>query len=249
MDEPKISDARAGIAVAVCEPNETLRDELVRMIAAEQPGAEVAAFSSGDALLASETDFSIFFLDVQGADGLEAARELRAREQGGASSVIVFVTGYRDYMEEAFDVHAFHYLVKPVDGKKFAEVLAAAWAEAEAIHRRAGRFLLIKTGGLRRKIALRDILYIESRDKKAILHAKDGEYELRRPLAVMEEALGSDFYRCHRCYLVNLAQIKSYASRTIRLENGEKLLLAEKKYAEFVKRYLQYAKDGGIVHI
>ena len=61
--------------------------------------------------LASETDFAIYFLDIQGVDGLEAARELRARERGGASAVIVFVTGYRDYMAEAFDVHAFQYLV------------------------------------------------------------------------------------------------------------------------------------------
>ena len=32
-------------------------------------------------------------------------------------------TGYREYMEDAFDVNAFHYLVKPVDEKKFHTVL------------------------------------------------------------------------------------------------------------------------------
>ena len=249
MEEPRISDARAGLAVAVCEPDELLRGELVRMIEKEKPDARVSAFDSGDALLEAEEDFALFFLDIQGADGLEAARELRARERGSAASVIVFVTGYRDYMEEAFDVHAFHYLMKPVDEKKFSEVLSAAWTEAEAIRRREGRFLLVKTGGLRRKIALRDILYLESRDKKSVLHARDGEYELRRPLAAMEEALGEDFYRCHRCFLVNLAQIAGYGPRMIRLENGERLLLAEKKYADFVKTYLRYAKDGGVVHV
>ena len=65
----------------------------------------------------------------------------------------------------------------------------------------------------------------------------------------MESALGTDFYRCHRCYLVNLARIADYGPRTIRLENGERLLLAEKKYADFVKNYLRYAKDGGVVHV
>ena len=109
--------------------------------------------------------------------------------------------------------------------------------------------MLIKTGGLRRKIALRDIRYVESRDKKSAIHAKDGEYELRRPLAAIENALGADFYRCHRCYLVNLAQIVSYGPHAIHLENSEKLLLAEKKYAEFVKRYLRYAQEGGIVRV
>ena len=249
MDERVISDARAGLAVAVCEPNEELRDELMRMIAKEKPEAQVASFDSGDALLASETDFAIYFLDIQGADGLEAARELRAREQGGASAVIVFVTGYRDYMEEAFDVHAFQYLVKPVDGKKFAEVLAAAWTEAEAVRRREGRHILLKLDGLMRKVALRDILYLESRNKKVAIHTREGAHEIRRSMETMEAALGDGFYRCHRCFLVNLARIADYGPRTIRLENGEHLMLAEKKYADFVKRYLCYAKDGGVVRV
>ena len=30
-----------------------------------------------------------------------------------------FITGYREYMEEAFDVNAFHYLVKPIMRKNF----------------------------------------------------------------------------------------------------------------------------------
>ena len=249
MEDRRSSDTRAGIAVAVCEPNEDLRAELVRMIAKEKPDALVTAFDSGDALLASETDFAIYFLDIQGVDGLEAARELRARERGGASAVIVFVTGYRDYMAEAFDVHAFQYLVKPVDGKKFAEVLAAAWTEAEAIRRREGRHILLKLDGLMRKVALRDILYLESRDKKVIIHTTEGAHEIRRSMETMEAALGDGFYRCHRCYLVNLARIADYGPRTIRLENDAQLILAEKKYADFVKRYLCYAKDGGVVRV
>ena len=247
MEERRSSDA--GLAVAVCEPNEELRKALMHMIETEKPEAEIAAFGAGDALLDAETDFAIYFLDIQGADGLEAARELRARERGGASAVIVFVTGYRDYMEEAFDLHAFQYLVKPVDAKKFTEVLAAAWTEAEAIRRREGRHILLKLDGLMKKVALRDILYLESRNKKVAIHTTDGAHEIRRSMETMESALGEGFYRCHRCYLVNLARIADYSPRTIRLENGEKLLMAEKKYADFVKRYLQYAKNGGIVHI
>ena len=162
MGERKNADAGAGLAVAVCEPNENLRGEMAAMIAKEKPEARIRVFASGDELLRSEEDFAIYFLDIQGADGLEAARELRARERGGAGASIVFVTGYRDYMEEAFDVHAFQYLVKPVDGKKFAEVLCAAWAETEATRRREGRHILLKLDGLMRKVALRDILYLAS---------------------------------------------------------------------------------------
>ena len=60
--------------------------------------------------------------------GMELARHIREREETGRKrSIIIFVTGYREYMGEAFDVNAFHYLLKPLDEKKFAEVFARAW--------------------------------------------------------------------------------------------------------------------------
>ena len=136
-----------------------------------------------------------------------------------------------------------------MDGKKFAEVLCAAWAEAEATRRREGRHILLKLDGIMRKVALRDILYLESRNKKVAIHTTEGAHEIRRSMETMEAALDDGFYRCHRCYLVNLAQIADYGPRAIRLENGEQLLLAEKKYADFVKTYLRYAKSGGVVHV
>ena len=109
--------------------------------------------------------------------------------------------------------------------------------------------VLLKLDGLMRKVALRDILYLESRNKKVAIHTTEGAHEIRRSMETMEAALGDGFYRCHRCYLVNLARIADYGPRTIRLESGEHLMLAEKKYADFVKRYLSYAKNGGVVRV
>ena len=64
-----------------------------------------------------------------------------------------------------------------------------------------------------------------------------------------EKSLGTGFYRCHRCYLVNLAKISAYSPDGIQVINGEMVMLANKKYAAFVKAYLHYAKGGGIVNV
>ena len=75
----------------------------------------------------------IVFLDIEmdKVSGMDIARLIRGQEDNGRQrSIIIFVTGYREYMEAAFDVNAFHYLVKPIDAEKFSEVFSRAWKEA-----------------------------------------------------------------------------------------------------------------------
>ena len=99
------------------------------------------------------------------------------------------------------------------------------------------------------KVYLKDICYIESANKKVIIHTKKGTMETYGKMEEWEQAAGRDFYRCHRCYLVNMEKIVSYGTDMIEVVNGDKLLLAQKKYADFIKRYMDYAKNGGIVNV
>ncbi len=53
-------------------------------------------------------------------DGIETARRLRERQDDIA---LIIVMGNREYVFDALDLYAFHYLLKPVDENKFKEVL------------------------------------------------------------------------------------------------------------------------------
>lgn len=69
-------------------------------------------------------------IEMDSVSGMDLARHIREQEENSRRrSILIFVTGYREYMEEAFDVNAFHYLVKPLDEEKFAEVFDRAWKE------------------------------------------------------------------------------------------------------------------------
>lgn len=46
-------------------------------------------------------------------------------------AVLIFITGVKDYVFEAFDVAAFHYLIKPIEEGRFKEVFDRAVKEAE----------------------------------------------------------------------------------------------------------------------
>jgi hypothetical protein len=45
-----------------------------------------------------------------------------------------------------------------------------------------------------------------------------------------------------------MEHITRYNATTIWLKNGEDIFLAHKKYNEFVKTYLNFAKSGGLIH-
>ena len=239
------------INISICDSDLKICENIFNLIRAEISGAKISVFKSKDELLKSKTNFEIYFLDIKGVDGLEIAKILRRREffLNKTPSILIFVTGYEDFMSAAFDVRAFHYLVKPVDVKKFSEVLNRAVDEVKNFQTQAEKFLLIKVEGVTKKIFLRDIFYIESADKKVLIHTAEKIFTTYGKMDALEIALGKNFYRCHRFYLVNLEKISAYNSNTIQLVNGEKIFLAEKRYSNFVKNFLNYAQGGGMVNI
>lgn len=240
------------IKIAVCDSDGEAGAYLGELIASQKPDALVEVFASAEELLACDREFHIYFLDIKGIAGMEIARHLRQREKG-YRSIIIFVTGYREYMEEAFDVQAFHYLMKPIDKEKFAQVLERACREAVFIQsQRAGHVLLKimdREEGGHRKVLLQDIYYVESNNKNVIVHTVEGIFPVQGTMEEFEQVLGEGFYRCHRCYLVNMAWITGYNQREIQVADGETVMLAQKRYGVFVKAYLRYAKGGGLVNV
>ncbi len=66
---------------------------------------------------AKENNVEVAFLDIQMGDmnGLALAKKLK--EINSVTNVI-FVTGYSDYMDEAFKMYASGYVLKPIDSKR-----------------------------------------------------------------------------------------------------------------------------------
>lgn len=232
--------------IAVVDDEKVIREDICELIEKQRPESSVEAFSTGEELLASEGRFDIVFLDIQmdGMNGIEAARSLRERQE---ETVLIFITGIKEYVFDALDLYAFQYLLKPLNEKKFVEVLDRAVKEAG--RKKEKRGLFIKARNL--TLDQTDILYIESRGKKVEIHtARDKEsIEIYASMEELEGQLGEGFYRCHRAYIVNMAHITEYGSDSILLTNGDKVYLAKKKYGEFVKAYMWHLQNGGVSSI
>lgn len=238
--------------IAVCDDDRAIREELSRLIQKQGLEVDIVEYPSGEELINARGNFDIYFLDIEmgKVSGMDIARRIREQEEGSRRrSIIVFVTGYREYMEAAFDVNAFHYLIKPIDTEKFSEVFNRAWKEASVSLGQAKKYIIVKSSGTQQKLFLKNIYYIESGNKKVIFHTTDGTREVYGKMEELENRLGNTFYRCHRCYLVNMEKISAYSADNIKVINGDNLLLARKKYSDFIKTYMRYVKNGGIVNV
>lgn len=234
--------------IAVCDDDRAIREELVRLIQKQVSDVEIKEYQSGEELKNAGKDYDIYFLDIEmgTVSGMDTAKYIRGQEENSRrTSIIIFVTGHREYMEEAFDVNAFHYLIKPIDEDKFTEVFSRAWKEASAFREQAKKYIMVKSLGAQQKLLLKCIYYIESRNKKVIIHTEDKTLEVYGRMEDFENSLGSGFYRCHRCYLVNMEKISAYSADNIQVTNGDDVLLARTKYSDFVKTYMRYVKNGG----
>ena len=236
--------------IAVCDDEKEIRDMFVKRIETLHPKAELLLYQSGEELLLSDKEPDILLLDIQmpGKNGMEAAEELRRKNK---KAIIIFVTALDDFVFQAFDVGAFHYLVKPFDDRKFAEVLQKAVEQFEDRNRQEGAdkkgkmpSLMVTTGGKHVAVNLEDIVYAEVFDRKVILHTMDADIEYYGKMKELEEKAGDEFYRTHRSFLVNFDFIRKYDATTVYLEKGQ-AHMARQNYQEFVKQYLRYNQRKG----
>ncbi|MBD5458822.1 MAG: response regulator transcription factor [Lachnospiraceae bacterium] len=226
--------------IAICDDESRVRAGIKNVLKEAFPEIEIREFSSGQELLeAAGQDYlpDIVLMDIA-MDGMETAGKLR--EQYGV--LLIFVTGVKEQVFQAFDVGAFHYLLKPVEKEKLLSVMTRAVAEVEKAGAKP-KYMLVKVSGGYRRVNTADILYAESDGRKVILHMKQENLEFYEKMEELEQRLGDGFYRCHRGYLVSLSEIRGYDKANICMSNGESVYLAKRKYSEFVQAYCRFLHE------
>lgn len=236
--------------IAVCDDEKEIRDMFAEKIGKLYPKGDLSLYQSGEELLLSDQEPDILLLDIQmpGKNGMETAMEMRRKNK---KMILIFVTALDDFVFQAFDAGAFHYLVKPFDDGKFAEVLQNAVRQLEDRERMSDNGstrdkpgLVITTGGEHVTVNISDIVYAEVFDRKIILHTMDADIEYYGKMKELEEKAGDEFYRTHRSFLVNFGYIRKYDAEVIYLEKGQ-ALVARQNYRGFVKSYLRYNQRKG----
>lgn len=182
----------------------------------------LAAFSSGKSVLEfMETKkLDILFLDIDlGIEsGISIAEKIVAKYP---EVVIIFITGHREFANDAFDVDAMGYIVKPVEEKKIERVLKKTLTHVEAIHtKKPEDTLVITVDNLKKRIIQNSIIYIERQIAKSIIYTKDNEYCVYESITSLINRLTDHFIRVSQSYIVNKSNITEIAGNDVILNNG-----------------------------
>lgn len=228
------------LSIAICEDETYLLEELRKKaevyLKTRHYPARIHTFTTGEDLLKEQRPFDLILLDMvlPGMNGLETAKRLSSKSR------IIFITSYREYAVDAFEVEAVHYLLKPVKEERLYQAMDRALIRPGQADDRS--LALIKSGKTQ-ILPIHDILYCEVFDHRVCIHTAQDNYEYSGTLDMLEGKLDGRFFRCHRSYLINMGCVAGQEKGTALVSNGDRVLISRRKQAEFMQRLLDSLKN------
>ena len=145
---------------------------------------------------------------------------------------IIFITAYKDYAIDAFEVKAFDYLLKPYSESRIKNLLKTLkYDENSDISKsKCLKKITVNIGEKLYVLSLEDIDFIEAFEKETHIYSSEKKYVSKIKMSKWEEILSSEnFYRCHRSYIVNLDKIVEMeqwmnSSWILKIKNYNKLI-------------------------
>jgi len=186
---------------------------------------EIDVYYSGatlnKAMKSNKKHYDLIFLDIEFAkeevSGVDVGRHIRNARRNNASS-IVYISWEKKYSMELFDTQPLNFIIKPLTYEKIEKVvmkyleLAGLWSSHFAY----------KIGQDVYKVKIKDIVYLESMDRKLIIHLADGshdEFYGSLKAAYNEQLKKYDFLYIHSAYVINYDFVKHYAYEELMLED------------------------------
>ena len=205
------------IRIALVEDDKSYREELMRFLKRyEQESGEkfhITTFTDGDEIVDGYSCcYDIILMDIvmKYMNGMDAAERIR---EADSEVVIIFITNTPQYAMKGYLVDALDYVLKPVSYFSFSQRIDRALARMK---KRTKKYLSIAYKGGVKKLDVAQITYVEVRDHDLIFHTQEQEYLSKGTLTDVEQALEQQpFFRCNKCYLVNLEYVEGVQNNDI----------------------------------
>jgi DNA-binding LytR/AlgR family response regulator len=173
----------------------------------------------------SKPDILFLDVDMPGMNGLQL------REKLAEVPVCVFITAFPEYAVESFEKEALDFLVKPINGSRFAKTAERilTWMQLRnkaslLSHTLGADSVFIKEGYEDIKVQLHDIIYLEAMKDYTAVVTKKRKYMVATPMgSLIKEKSFQQFIRIHRSYSIPRNFIKRISSEEIELEDATRL--------------------------
>lgn len=198
---------------------------------------EFVCFSSGNALLADNGRKDLVFLDIEmpDCDGIYIGNALKKENP---QVIIIVVTSYMEYLNEAMRFQVFRYLSKPIDKYRLYANLEDALAHYTAISQE----IAVETKQCTYRLTTVSIMAVEACGKISLIYTADQSYETIHGIAYWLDVLPKNcFFQTHRSFIVNLAHVKAFDHSVILFSDSSfHAYLSRRKYKDFKDAYLLF---------
>ena len=169
--------------------------------------------------------------------GLELAEEVRKKNK---NVYLVFTTGHLEYAMVAYKFKTFDYLAKPITYDRLEDTVKRLFDDINGLPKK-----YIKIYNKNTIIDESEIQYIKRDGMKLIFHTSARDYDIYSSFNKFQEKLPDNFVRCHKSYIVNLANIKNVDSVTnsIYFDNDSVCYIGPKYKNDF----MEVLKKHGII--
>lgn len=202
-----------------------------------QVEVEAVDFPDGDEFLEHyQTPFDIVLMDVQMRflDGMTTAERLREMDP---AIIIIFITNMPQYAIRGYAVDALDYVLKPMSYFAFAQRMDRA---VQRLGKRERHYITLQVRGGVQKLDVMQIHYVESQKHDLLFHTSGGVYTTRGTMKSAEDLLADyPFYRCNKCYLVNLEHVDSIHENEAMVE-GTPLVVSRGRRSDFMTALAAY---------
>nr|WP_307774378.1 LytTR family DNA-binding domain-containing protein [uncultured Cetobacterium sp.] len=128
---------------------------------------------------------------------------------------LIFITAYREYAADAFEIKAFDYLLKPYSEDRIINVLnnlsnslSSKKQEPTIKENFSTKKITVHSEDKMFVISIDDILYIEADEKETHVFTENNMFLSKLKMTQFENILPEDiFFRSHRSYFVNIDKI------------------------------------------
>ena len=245
-EQPFAEAAAAGelgevaMKIAVCDDEPLLCKEIIRRIQRLSPGEDIFEFHNGKELLNSGESFDLVFLDIDMPEmgGMETASLLCRRRR---DTLIIFLTGSREHILEAFKVRAFRYICKPVNPEEFHEAFFSAKQElCERV------MISVRHDHVTCTILLDDVICFEAYGDGTYIYTDEEVYTSARSLKSWLDEVGDHcFFQVHRSYAISLRYIQSIETDTITMRGQNLVVPVSRRSRTALKEaFLAYMKEN-----
>ncbi|MCL2387599.1 MAG: LytTR family DNA-binding domain-containing protein [Defluviitaleaceae bacterium] len=196
-----------------------------------------------------EAKYNLIFLDVKFVEGeisgVQVGRYIRDKLDMQLTS-IVYMSWNEGYSKDLHRVRPIDFLIKPI---KYSQVEYAVTTHLKLFKLWSDEFIY-KIKSENRKVRMCEIVYIESENRKLILHLSNGkteEFYGKLNEVFSQQLKKADFIHIHASYVVNYSHIVSFTSTKLTVTTGITLPISRCKKDEVEETYFAITRKQEVV--